>query len=166
MVRLKVPACTCQVGNVVFQFHYGTIKRKDKSCVLLLYVHFNSTMVRLKVADAAKEQSYAANFNSTMVRLKALPLLDYVTSGVFQFHYGTIKSRDIAKETNQANIFQFHYGTIKRSTIYVKVGTMVLYFNSTMVRLKEISLPGILLFIVFQFHYGTIKSHCPLMNAP
>ena len=33
-----------------------------------------------------------------MVRLKdALPLLDYITSGTFQFHYGTIKSLTLEK---------------------------------------------------------------------
>ena len=54
----------------MFQFHYGTIKRKDTNAVPLLAYCFNSTMVRLKV-----------------VHLCDLPICS-----VFQFHYGTIKS--------------------------------------------------------------------------
>ena len=51
-----------------------------------------------------------------MVRLKALPLLDYITSGTFQFHYGTIKSLIIVILFPSIVQFQFHYGTIKRTT--------------------------------------------------
>ena len=56
-------------------------------------------------------------------------------AGVFQFHYGTIKSLRPRSIINPYTQFQFHYGTIK-SVI------MCIYH----------ALP-----LLFQFHYGTIK---------
>ena len=55
-------------------------------------------------------------------------------------------------------LFQFHYGTIKRILEHSITGK-VIYFNSTMVRLKENqSVVPARVASVFQFHYGTIKS--------
>ena len=53
-------------------------------------------------------------------------------------------------------IFQFHYGTIKRQTICSDKDSY-LYFNSTMVRLKESERKSRYKQVAFQFHYGTIK---------
>ena len=54
-------------------------------------------------------------------------------------------------------LFQFQYGTIKSkkfATNIIKIGN----FNSSMVRLKDLfGLVRVVLFI-FQFQYGTIKS--------
>ena len=55
------------------------------------------------------------------------------------------------------DLFQFHYGTIKRSQ-QDYYGTDFVYFNSTMVRLKESSGAQSHEGKLFQFHYGTIKS--------
>ena len=53
-------------------------------------------------------------------------------------------------------VFQFHYGTIK-SLPHPRSPNNNSYFNSTMVRLKELEARGIILERKFQFHYGTIK---------
>ena len=51
-------------------------------------------MVRLKVMVYVDDMYKSPNFNSTMVRLKAgiIPL-HHRPLELFQFHYGTIKSR-------------------------------------------------------------------------
>ena len=55
-----------------------------------------------------------------MVRLKENVRNKASRNGLFQFHYGTIKSRVIPKYSKQILSFQFHYGTIK-SLHYVKM---------------------------------------------
>ena len=53
--------------------------------------------------------------------------------------------------------FQFHYGSIKGAILFY-VDLRIIYFNSTMVRLKALLLFYIRLFLmIFQFHYGSIK---------
>ena len=77
-------------------------------------------------------------------------------------------------------VFQFHYGTIKSKKLFLSISDFY-YFNSTMVRLKEYRLAYYpcchgdfnstmvrlkeetkrqrrVRAIIFQFHYGTIKS--------
>ena len=49
-----------------------------------------------------------------MVRLKASQPADIAGKGVFQFHYGTIKSANKGDKIFDSHLFQFHYGTIKR----------------------------------------------------
>ena len=92
-------------------------------------------MVRLKVKSTQCMGKRRKNFNSTMVRLKGKD--------------GTIIENN--------SIFQFHYGTIK-SICRLKLTTTVVYFNSTMVRLKVLTtIAGSTALAGFQFHYGTIK---------
>ena len=55
---------------------------------------------------------------------------------LFQFHYGTIKRKPTSGIGVGLWLFQFHYGTIKRSHASFSDAN-VIYFNSTMVRLKE-----------------------------
>ena len=78
----------------LFQFHYGTIKRGQMrgGCVAG-DTYFNSTMVRLKVNCIASPVMLLCYFNSTMVRLKAAARMQGGRVAVFQFHYGTIKSK-------------------------------------------------------------------------
>ena len=71
-------------------------------------------MVRLKGTDDVVKENVVDNFNSTMVRLKAL---------VYEFTLPLPK-------------FQFHYGTIKSAQFLIAY-TYYLYYNSTMIRLKE-----------------------------
>ena len=63
--------------------------------------NFNSTMVRLKATDADVTIAAVADFNSTMVRLKARAEPPSGGAARFQFHYGTIKSRQ--SENHQSN---------------------------------------------------------------
>ena len=54
------------------------------------------------------------HFNSTMVRLKVTDIFTVaVMIWIFQFHYGTIKSLDSKDNLFGYSRFQFHYGTIK-----------------------------------------------------
>ena len=56
----------------MFQFHYGTIKRKRYRIAARSFVGFNSTMVRLKEYNHALANIRSSSFNSTMVRLKVV----------------------------------------------------------------------------------------------
>ncbi len=70
MVRLKVVALVAAIPVVVFQFHYGSVKRKSASTNVKNTENFNSTMVRLKVSTRMQNLKQSGYFNSTMVRLK------------------------------------------------------------------------------------------------
>ena len=51
--------------------------------------------------------------------------------------------------------FQFHFGTIDRNE--KTMNTMdIINFNSTLVRLIELSVQAVERAIIFQFHFGTI----------
>ena len=57
--------------EIAFQFHYGTIKSFMKLYIyIIIILHFNSTMVRLKAVHHPEYCSFSFYFNSTMVRLK------------------------------------------------------------------------------------------------
>ena len=70
-------------------------------------------MVRLKDLNSFPVSAVTSDFNSTMVRLKVEAGMNPYLQDVFQFHYGTIKSRMNSRLSKQ-----------------------IRYFNSTMVRLK------------------------------
>ena len=70
-----------------------------------------------------------------MVRLKEEQQVTSCLDAVFQFHYGTIKSKISINYLINIYIFQFHYGTIK-SEAHIRGISELRYFNSTMVRLK------------------------------
>ena len=76
-----------------FQFHYGTIKSHTGHEYPRRERYFNSTMVRLKDSKRNEDIAFFVDFNSTMVRLKASPQPAVTPTMVFQFHYGTIKSK-------------------------------------------------------------------------
>ena len=113
-------------------------------------------MVRLKGLSPALRDTRFVHFNSTMVRLKDSYKVRISGLSEFQFHYGTIKS--IAQNGRFEGViaFQFHYGTIKRMKNADKQYA-VPNFNSTMVRLKERHCNYNRYRGGFQFHYGTIK---------
>ena len=142
----------------LFQFHYGTIKsrrlERQQKRVFIFQFHYG-TIKRIRYPKPARDCGY---FNSTMVRLK-VSLITYVRRVIaFQFHYGTIKSFKCFFRKFLLLLFQFHYGTIKSPCLYKNAGEVV-YFNSTMVRLKEyLNSKKREHFYPFQFHYGTIKS--------
>ena len=77
--------------NMLFQFHYGTIKSIMVVLLLNLVRYFNSTMVRLKAVRQTDSRTVENDFNSTMVRLKGCKGRMKLETHQFQFHYGTIK---------------------------------------------------------------------------
>ena len=71
MVRLKERTTVQRMTYLSqFQFHYGTIKRRQVIMCLYTKYDFNSTMVRLKESEAPFNSTDSIYFNSTMVRLK------------------------------------------------------------------------------------------------
>ena len=121
--------------ELTFQFHYGTIKRIELCIAVTICIHFNSTMVRLKVGL-------------------------YVSSGSppsFQFHYGTIKRFTILLCVVSVQYFNSTMVRLKAECPQGIKGYLP-YFNSTMVRLKDTPVFRIRTYAdIFQFHYGTIK---------
>ena len=113
-------------------------------------------MVRLKGTPPLRPPALPAHFNSTMVRLKVAKMRIKPYFITFQFHYGTIKSFDRFVIMNTE--FYFNSTMVRLKVAYPTIGAVpVLYFNSTMVRLKDVVTNGKGITILFQFHYGTIK---------
>ena len=79
-------------------------------------------------------------FNSIKVQLKRVAKATAKNYALFQFHKGTIKTKDEVKKRITECSFQFHKGTIKTYD----------YFNF------------IELLVLFQFHKGTIKTWCSI----
>ena len=77
-----------------------------------------------------------SNFNSIKVRLKLGGIADGVSSLLFQFHKGTIKTPKAYHHLQYQTIFQFHKGTIKTHRP-----------THNLVKITG-----------FQFHKGTIKT--------
>ena len=100
---------------------------------------------------------------------------------LFQFHFGTIERAHASREQRFIYKFQFHFGTIERFVYFSGIGTNIIDFNSTLVRLRERNSKSKLtrqsyfnstlvrlrarppLLSVspikgFQFHFGTIES--------
>ena len=82
MVRLEAQITHILAKVVLFQFHYGTIRRKwDVNIDKLI-----------------------ENFNSTMVRLEGLRLCTGLLKNLFQFHYGTIRSFTLRNKEEKLEI--------------------------------------------------------------
>ena len=78
--------------SVSFQFQYGTIKTPKYIVKFSPVNDFNSIMVQLKLS---------------------LPSPKTYLPSEFQFHNGTIKTKDFECKIYTDNGFQFHNGTIK-----------------------------------------------------
>ena len=140
MVRLKAYYGARQVRLVKFQFHYGTIKSFHLFKFLCLAALFQFHYGTIKSNNGKYLINGNRHFNSTMVRLKeedGTP--EHEAEYEFQFHYGTIKSMIPCHTFQAVPLFQFHYGTIKSPEISWDAVIYYLDFNSTMVRLKDLS---------------------------
>ncbi len=140
-----------------FQFQYGAIEGEHERHKRVELVHFNSSMVRLKVAKSVfvKQStlisipvwcdwrhlielfynSIPSNFNSSMVRLKA-----GVVAGVLRacpnFNSSMVRLKaPPSLHVNEVTLFQFQYGAIEGFAAG-STGILKRYFNSSMVRLK------------------------------
>ena len=116
-------------------------------------------MVRLKGHLRTPTWNPITRFNSTMVRLKdADTTKEWIVRLRFQFHNGSIKSKQHQAILNFKTGFQFHNGSIK-SRVIISEPTLLVSFNSTMVRLKEARrVKDWTRRVMFQFHNGSIKS--------
>ena len=78
--------------NHKFQFQYGAIKRFIHPCGAIVFLDFNSSMVRLRGGTVVYAFSNNGNFNSSMVRLRVIGYSDgHEVYREFQFQYGAIK---------------------------------------------------------------------------
>ncbi len=163
-----------------FQFHAGSIKAFFLAIPLLIFIGFNSTLVRLKhvplpaggqvlirfqfhagsikVELPARAGSAILCFNSTLVRLKSqlqLPLPSLVPG--FNSTLVRLKDQSNRELWRQPAQFQFHAGSIKVVSTLLKLAPSSC-FNSTLVRLKVWLSPADLKAGKrFQFHAGSIK---------
>ena len=103
-------------------------------------------------------QQGQAIFNSIKVRLKLSTNGCFFVSTKFQFHKGTIKTRERRDRVERITRFQFHKGTIK-TVVRGFQDWEKFHFNSIKVRLKPlICLMVLAVTALFQFHKGTIKT--------
>ena len=119
-------------------------------------VCFNSNMVRLKVGLGESDSKVSGCFNSNMVRLKEILFFQLTALLLFQFQYGTIKSRISVLSGLSESCFNSNMVRLKVNLLQIERFS-VLCFNSNMVRLKVLMLVLLHLPSVFQFQYGTIK---------
>ena len=75
----------------------------------------------------------------------------------FQFHKGTIRTKENDIEKVIKYKFQFHKGTIRTSSRTVTATTFT-YFNSIKVRLERLFNVTLKSLRLFQFHKGTIRT--------
>ena len=102
------------VFDLVFQFHYGSIKIKIIVRNLNEKESFNSTMVRLKSRDYFKNRCFFLCFNSTMVRLKYGALKNILLPNIcFNSTMVRLKFDQLLFKPETLLMFQFHYGSIK-----------------------------------------------------
>ena len=95
--------------------HHPHNQSKKNICQLFLLPSplFNSSIERLRLDEAVRDQAHIFGFNSIMVRLRQVVKAKFVLTPVFQFHYGAIKTQDWYKLNRFKRLFQFHYGAIK-----------------------------------------------------
>ena len=101
----------------------------------MLYKHFNSIKVRLKLRNATGiVGDLLFQFHKGTIKTGQSVLT--LVFEKFQFHKGTIKTIQARINQMASSAFQFHKGTIKtNSNTLTKL--LVLYFNSIKVRLKR-----------------------------
>ena len=120
-------------------------------------------MVRLKDAAPYSSLPFIRCFNSTMVRLKVAEFaIIHLFSRRFQFHNGSIKRDTQRRRSLHIRKFQFHNGSIKRRTVKspANLDFVFQFHNGSIKSLNVLSVP--LLRSRFQFHNGSIKSGVPV----
>ena len=127
-----------------FQFHKGTIKTPISGAMPGSCRSFNSIKVRLKLCLVCYLSFPPSRFNSIKVRLKLTVLLIVLRLCL---------------------LFQFHKGTIKTKEFLKKIGYLE-SFNSIKVRLKLCKDGWKNVENPFQFHKGTIKTCCQYPPFP
>ena len=137
MVRLKVRGITQEaVGQYLFQFHNGSIKRGGLEWIPTWWKRFQ--------------------FHNGSIKSQTVTITCEVTLP-FQFHNGSIKRKSDGSGRRAGAEFQFHNGSIK-SPLFDHYESDEVCFNSTMVRLKG---DGVRFKLneqyMFQFHNGSIK---------
>ena len=81
-------------------------------------------------------QNMQDNFNSIKVQLEPEYLYNKEVHIIrFQFHKGTIRTKNLFVVSSTNNAFQFHKGTI-RTYRQVRLQSLLCYFNSIKVQLE------------------------------
>ncbi len=118
----------------MFQFQYGSIGSCEALRLALVFVCFNSSMVRLGVDKILSSQAANLGFNSSMVRLGDVAV-DVFTSSENSFNSSMVR-------LGVCRIF--------------KDRVQIISFNSSMVRLGAVTFDTNGLISLFQFQYGSI----------
>ena len=108
-----MPAQRSIAEMTIFQFHKGTIKTEQAANSAQAAPYFNSIKVRLKRSSTIHERDYTEDFNSIKVRLKLEAPEDATDEKPY---FNSIKVRLKPPAGNREIIrdkFQFHKGTIK-----------------------------------------------------
>ena len=104
------------IFTALFQFLYGAIKRPSFAICKIGFLLFQF------LYGAIKSSGLSTLFGG---------------GDLFQFLYGAIKSSQLIRTAFRATTFQFLYGAIKSAIYYFSVA-IVICFNSSMVRLKDL----------------------------
>ena len=126
-------ARTVTSARHTFQFHIGSIKRSQPALGEALRLEFQFHIGSIKTGQQPLGVHRASCFNSTLVRLRlADRALDLPTGGEeFQFHIGSIKTCRIDSSGRPVeDVFQFHIGSIKtKRSGSVNFGTLQFQFH-------------------------------------
>ena len=146
-------------GSHTFQFHNGSIKRRSPPRRRTSSRTFQFHNGSIKSLWCLRIAVIFVSFNSTMVRLKGCPSrMETALREKFQFHNGSIKSYPVRRRCEPWQSFNSTMVRLKASQIIKEMGGDP-GFNSTMVRLKGSSaLRSETKKSAFQFHNGSIKS--------
>ena len=110
-VRLKLVGLLRRVfHHRRFQFHKGTIKTRRAYAFTFAAAYFNSIKVRLKRTSTNHSSGSHRHFNSIKVRLKLTSSSQNSLVLSFQFHKGTIKTKQYLLQTTEINK---HFNSIK-----------------------------------------------------
>ena len=80
-------------GRTGFQFHKGTIRTRFAGAKGVEVRYFNSIKVRLELCNIKHYLKPFSNFNSIKVRLELKPSFSSGSGSSFQFHKGTIRTK-------------------------------------------------------------------------
>ena len=165
MVRLKAGGATVlSQSQILFQFQYGSIKRKNRRRWRIPRWRFQFQYGSIKSCPNISALVSSTDFNSSMVRLKAYKVDGIIMTDSFQFQYGSIKSTQVLISHRLFSHFNSSMVRLK-APFEVYIPTPLPHFNSSMVRLKGYFGELITTDLErFQFQYGSIKSTVSILN--
>ena len=137
-IMVQLEPVSCAIKSVMlpsFQFHYGSIRthiviKNQYICMLSIPLWFNQNnnngrmifnCMDLSIPLWFNQNSFinrgivivVVSFNSIMVQLEHGLGQLYALRIIFQFHYGSIRTKNEMQDYLRTIFFQFHYGSIR-----------------------------------------------------